>query len=50
MKKIINDIDDAIKCFKRYSDLKLNLIAKGYKNIKDTGKYFSFKSPYYARN
>lgn len=50
MKKIINDIDDAIKCSKRYSDFKLNLIAKGYENIKDTGKYFSFKSPYYARN
>ena len=50
MKKIINDIDDAIKRSKRYSDFKLNLIAKGYENIKDTGKYFSFKSPYYARN
>lgn len=50
MKKIINDIDEAIKCSKRYSDFKLNLIAKGYENIKDTGKYFSFKSPYYARN
>ena len=50
MKKIINDIDDAIKCSKRYSDFKLNLIAKGYENIKDSGKYFSFKSPYYSRN
>lgn len=50
MKKIINDIDEAIKCSKRYSDFKLNLIAKGYENIKDTGKYFSFKSPYYERN
>lgn len=50
MKKITNDIDDAIKCSKRYSDFKLNLIAKGYENIKDSGKYFSFKSPYYSRN
>ena len=50
MKKIINDIDDAIKHSKRYSDFKLNLIAKGYENIKDSGKYFSFKSPYYSRN
>lgn len=50
MKKIINDIDDAIKRSKRYSDFKLNLIAKGYENIKDSGKYFSFKSPYYSRN
>ena len=50
MKKIINDINDAIKRSKRYSDFKLNLIAKGYENIKDSGKYFSFKSPYYARN
>lgn len=50
MKKIINDIDDAIKCSKKYSDFKLILKAKGYENIKDTGKYFSFKSPYYARN
>lgn len=50
MKKIINDIDDAIKCSKKYSDFKLNLIAKGYENIKDNGKHFSFKSPYYSRN
>lgn len=50
MKKIINDIDEAIKCSKRYSDFKLNLMAKGYENIKDSGKYFSFKSPYYSRN
>lgn len=50
MKKIINDIDDAIKSSKKYSEFKLNLIAKGYENIKDSGKYFSFKSPYYARN
>jgi hypothetical protein len=50
MQKIINDIDDAIKCSKRYSDFKLNLIAKGYENIKNSGKYFSFKSPYYSRN
>ena len=49
-KKIINDIDDAIKCSKKYSDFKLILKAKGYENIKDTGKYFSFKSPYYSRN
>lgn len=50
MKKIINDIDDAIKCSKKYSDFKLILKAKGYENIKDAGKYFSFKSPYYGRN
>lgn len=50
MKKILTDIDDAIKCSKKYSDFKLILKAKDYENIKDTGKYFSFKSPYYARN
>ena len=26
------------------------LTAKGYSNIKDNGKYFSLKSPYYSRN
>ena len=48
--KIITDIDDAIKSVKKYSDFKLVLTAKGYSNIKDNGKYFSLKSPYYSRN
>ena len=50
MQKIITDIDDAIKSAKKYSDFKLVLTAKGYSNIKDNGKYFSLKSPYYSRN
>ena len=33
-----------------YSDFKLVLKAKGYSNIKDTGMYFSIKTPYYSRN
>ncbi len=36
MKKIINDIDDAIKCSKKYSDFKLILKAKGYENNKSS--------------
>ena len=32
------------------SDFKLALKAKGYSNIKDNGKYFSLKTPYYSRN
>lgn len=43
MKKIITDIDDAIKSVKKYSDFKLVLKANGYENIKDGGKYFSLK-------
>ena len=50
MQKIITDIDDAIKSVKKYSEFKLVLKAKGYSNIKDNGKYFSLKSPYYSRN
>ena len=50
MKKIINDIDEAIKSVKKYSDFKLALKAKGYSNIKDEGKYLSIKTPYYSRN
>lgn len=50
MQKIINDIYEAIKSARRYSDFKLNLKAKGYENIKDTGKYLSIKTPYYSRN
>ena len=50
MKKIINDIDEAIKSVKKYSDFKLVLKAKGYSNIKDEGKYLSIKTPYYQRN
>lgn len=50
MKKIITDIDDAIKSVKKYSDFKLVLKAKGYENIKDGGKYFSLKTPYFQRN
>ena len=26
------------------------LKSKGYENIKDSGKYLSFKTPYYSRN
>lgn len=50
MKKIITDIDEAIKSVKKYSDFKLVLKAKGYENIKDGGKYFSMKTPYFQRN
>ena len=50
MKKIINDIDEAIKSVKSYSDFKLVLKAKGYDNIKDSGKYFTLKTPYFQRN
>ena len=48
MQKIRNDIDDAIKFSKKYSDFKFVLIAKGYE-IYDTGKYFTVKSPYFSR-
>ena len=50
MKKIITDIDEVIKSVKKYSDFKLVLKAKGYENIKDSGKYFSMKTPYFQRN
>lgn len=50
MKKVILDIDEAVKSAKKYSDFKLALEAKGYSNIKDDGKYFSLKTPYYSRN
>ena len=50
MQKIITDIDEAIKSAKKYSDFKLILKAKGYENIKDSGKYLSLKTPYYTRN
>lgn len=50
MQKIITDIDETIKSSRRYSDFKLNLKAKGYENIKDSGKYLSLKTPYYSRN
>mgnify|MGYP002528364246 FL=1 len=50
MKKIITDIDEAIKSVKKYFDFKLVLKAKGYENIKDSGKYFSMKTPYFQRN
>lgn len=49
MQKIRNDIDETIKCSKKYSDFKLILKAKGYE-IYDNGKYFTVKSPYFARN
>lgn len=50
MKKIITDIDETIKSVKKYFDFKLVLKAKGYENIKDSGKYFSMKTPYFQRN
>jgi hypothetical protein len=50
MQEVINDIDEAIKSARRYSDFKLTLKAKEYENIKDTGKYLSLKTPYYSRN
>lgn len=50
MQKVITDIDEAIKLAKKYSDFKLALKAKGYSNIKDNGRYFSLKTPYYSRN
>lgn len=49
MQKIRDDIDETIKSVKKYSDFKLTLKAKGYE-IYDTGKYFTVKSPYFARN
>ena len=45
----INDIDEAIKSVKKYSDFKFVLNAKGYE-IYDKGKYFTVKSPYFSRN
>lgn len=50
MQKVITDIDETIKSVKKYSDFKLALKAKGYSNIKDNGKYFSLKTPYFQRN
>ena len=50
MQKVITDIDETIKSVKKYSDFKLALKAKGYSNIKDNGKYFSLKPPYFQRN
>jgi hypothetical protein len=50
MQKIITDIDEVIKSVKKYSDFKLTLKAKGYENIKDSGKYLTMKTPYYQRN
>ena len=50
MQKVINDIDEAIKSVKKYSDFKLVLKVKGYENIKDSGKYLSLKTPYFQRN
>ena len=50
MQRIITDIDNTIKSAKKYSDFKLILKSKGYKNIKDNGKYLSLKTPYYSRN
>ena len=49
MNKIRNDIDEAIKFVKKYSDFKLALKAKGYE-INDKGQYFTVKSPYYSRS
>ena len=49
MQKIRNDIDEAIKSVKKYSDFKFVLSAKGYE-IYDKGKCFTVKSPYYSRN
>ena len=49
MNKIRNDIDEAIKLVKKYSDFKLVLKAKGYE-INDKGQYFTVKSPYYSRS
>lgn len=49
MQKIRNDIDEAIKCSKKYSDFKLTLKSKCYE-IYDNGKYLTVKSPYFARN
>ena len=50
MQKIINDIDEAVKLSKSYSDFKLVLKSKGYEKINDYGKYFSMKTPYFQRN
>lgn len=49
MQKIRNDIDEVIKLVKKYSEFKFALKAKGYE-IYDIGKYFTIKSPYFARN
>ena len=49
MQKIRNDIDEAIKSVKKYSDFKFVLNAKGYE-IYDKGKYFTVKCPYFSRN
>ena len=49
MNKIRNDIDEAIKAVKKYSDFKLALKAKDYE-INDKGQYFTVKSPYYSRS
>ena len=49
MQRIRNDIDEAIKSVKKYSDFKFVLNAKGYE-IYDKGKYFTVKSPYFSRN
>lgn len=49
MQRIRNDIDEAIKSVKKYSDFKFVLNAKGYE-IYDKGKYFTIKSPYFSRN
>ena len=49
MQEVINDIDEAIKSVKKYSDFKFVLSAKGYE-IYDKGKCFTVKSPYYSRN
>ena len=50
MQKVINDIDEAIKSCKKYSDFKSALKIKGYSIIKDNGKYISLKTPYYSKN
>ena len=50
MQKIINDIDEAVKLSKSYSDFKLVLKSKGYEKINDYDKYFSMKTPYFQRN
>lgn len=49
MKKVILDIDEAVKFAKKYSDFKLVLKSKGYTNIDDSGRYLSIKTPYFNR-
>lgn len=49
MQIIKNEIDNAIDESTNYKDFKIKLKAKGYE-IYDSGKYFTIKSPYYARN